>query len=173
VYDAPNDPPPPPAYGSPNDPPAYGTPPPAYGAPNDPSGYGTPQPPPAYGAPSDPPVYGTPPPPTFGAPPPPAGGYGYPPQYGGPGYGVPAAPTPASAIILVVVAAIATLSCYFILPGLPALIIGIVSLARNSSDPESAQRLAKIGWIVFGAISGVIILLFIATAVMASLSSTV
>lgn len=128
-----------PPYGSP--PPASGPPPGPYGPPSAP--YGPPSAP--YGAPS--PQYG-PPVPYYGSPP----GYGPP-----PGYAFPR-PTPASMIVLVVLSALATTSCYFTLAGLPAVILGAIALSRNATDPQQAQRLARTGWIVLGGVSAFIVL---------------
>jgi hypothetical protein len=132
-----------PPYGSP--PPAYGPPPGPYGPPPGPYGpqpgpYG--QPPAPYGQPSGPQV------PYYGSPP----GYGPP-----PGYAFPR-PTPASMIVLVVLSALATTSCYFTLAGLPAVILGAIALSRNATDPQQAQRLARTGWIVLGGVSAFIVL---------------
>ncbi len=161
----------PPPFGTPppeSQPPAYGAPapPPPYGAPS----YGTPPPPPPYGAPS----YGTPPPPPpFAAP-----GYGPTPGFGAagygstPGYGAPSSPTPTSAIVLVVISALATLSCYFSLAGIPALVLGIIALTRNAQDPEGARRMAKIGWIVLGAVSAVILVLVVGFFVLVATTSS-
>ena len=76
-----NAPPPPPGYGPPGAPPAYGAPPPQdpYGAPG---AMGTPPPAP-YGAPPAP--YGAPPGDPYGSAPPPQ--YGQQPPYGPPAYG--------------------------------------------------------------------------------------
>jgi hypothetical protein len=80
---------------------------------------------------------------------PPAPGYGAPPGYGYP----PPAPTPTSAIVLVVLSGLATATCWGALAGLPGLILGIIALTGNSTDPERSRRMTRIGWITFGSVS--------------------
>ena len=122
--------------------PAYGTPP------------GYPVPPPGYG----PGTY--PPPPGYGPPP----GY-YPPPGYAPGPYAYANPTPASMIVLVVLSAIAAASCYFSLAGIPAVILGAIALNTNRTDPQRAQHLARIGWIVFGAVTAFIVVAIVVAIV--------
>jgi hypothetical protein len=55
-----------------------------------------------------------------------------------------------------VVAALATMTCYFTLPGVPALVLSIVALTRADRDPDSCRRLTRIGWTVFGVGAGLI-----------------
>lgn len=158
----------------------YGSPPPPPPPPPPPSAeapFGAPTPPPPpYSAQgqdtSSPPEGGTSP---YGASP-----YGGAP-YGGTPYGTPASPygTPASpygtpppayyqsaapqsntsALVLTIVSAIGTLSCC--LP-LPALILGIMALTKQTSEPERSAQLAKYGWITFGVMVGLAVIAFIA-----------
>lgn len=118
----------PPPYGSP---PAYGPPPPPpYGAP------------PAYGEVA---VYGQPQP--YGQPPGPSDGYA-PWPYAPPGtYGVPR--RNGSALALTITSGILSVFCCSVLT-LPALILGIVALAKQSTDPAGSTRYARYGWIAFG-----------------------
>ena len=129
-------PPPPPAYGTP---PGYPVPPPQY-----PQGY--PQQP--YAQPYPPPGYPQ----------------GYAPGYP-PGYAYPVPTTPASMIVLVVLSAIAAASCYFSLAGIPAVILGAIALNTNRTDPQRAQHLARIGWIVFGAVTAFIVVAIVVAIV--------
>lgn len=146
-------------------------PPPYYGPGETPPEMPTWAQPPADGPAAAPP-YGTPPAP-YGAPQGSPPGYGapqgYPPAYGPPpGYAWAPNPTPASMIVLVVLAGIATTTCYFTLAGLPAVILGARALSLNGRDPEQARRLARIGWIVLGSVSAfivVVIAVFIGVAV--------
>jgi hypothetical protein len=57
-----------------------------------------------------------------------------------------------------VVSALLSVSCYFTIPALPALVIGIVALVRNETDPGASRRLARTGWIVLGVLSAMIVL---------------
>lgn len=134
-----------------------------YGAP--PAGGEAPVPPPPptatpYGVPTGADPYGAP------------GPYGTPDAtnpYGSPGtpYGTPpqayyqSAPPQSntSALVLTIVSAIGTLSCC--LP-LPALILGIVALTKQTSEPQRSAQLAKYGWITFGAMIALAVIAFIA-----------
>lgn len=111
----------------------YGTPPPAYPPPHEPPAAA--YPPQPYGDPNAP--YGTPPP-----------------------YYASAAPqTNTSALVLTIVGAIGTVTCC--LP-LPALILGIIALTKQSTDPENSAKLAKYGWITFGAMVALAMVAFVA-----------
>ncbi len=90
---------------------------------------------------------------------PPYGQPGYPQQpYGSTPYGLPPYPAPPSpygapppantALALTIVSAIATLLCCLFC--LPSLIIGIVALSKQATDPHGAARLTRWGWIVLG-----------------------
>lgn len=71
-----------------------------------------------------------------------------------PPYGHLPAPAPVnvSAIVLVVFSSIAMVSGYCCVAGIPGLVLGILGLTKNATDPEGAQRLTNIGWITFGAL---------------------
>ena len=69
--------------------------------------------------------------------------------YGQPPYSLPPAPySPppqnGSALALTIVSAIATVLCCLLC--LPSLILGIVALSKQSTDPHGAARLARWGW---------------------------
>lgn len=105
-------------------------------------------------------AYGTGGYPPAGPPQVPPGGYGY---TGGPGYGyggyapaAPPAPTPTSTIVLLVISALLTLSCYFTLAGVAPLVMSIVALTRYRTDMESTRRLTRLGWIILGSLSALI-----------------
>lgn len=80
------------------------------------------------------------------------GGY---PAYNAPGqwqappaaYGAPA-PQNTSALVLTILSGIVTVSCC--IPGIAPLILGIMALTKQSTDPEASRRLTKWGWIAFG-----------------------
>lgn len=181
-YGDPTAPPPyPQEYGTPAPPPPpsgapYGAPPPAATSPYAPPGQEGPAAP--EGAPSP---YGSGP---YDAPP--AGGppYGGAP-YGSAPYGSPAspygAPPPAyyqsaapqsntSALVLTIVSAIGTLSCC--LP-LPALILGIMALTKQTNEPEQSAKLARYGWITFGAMVALAVVAFVVFMGFAVLSAPV
>ena len=107
--------------------------------------------------------YGQPPYPPYGPPPP----YGQPPayrqeygaapgyaQYGIPPYAPPPSgypPPPAQnggAIALTVVSGLATVLCCIF--SVPALVLGIMALTKQSTDPEQSRRLTGYGWIALG-----------------------
>lgn len=80
-----------------------------------------------------------------------------------------------SAIVLTVLSGIATLSVYCACIGIPPLIFGILGITKQSTDPEGAARLTKIGWIVFGVMTLLTVLAVagaIAFAVMNDTSSS-
>ena len=69
--------------------------------------------------------------------------------YGQPPYALPPAPYGAprqngSALALTIVSAIATVLCCLFC--LPSLILGIVALSKQSTDPQGAAKLARWGW---------------------------
>lgn len=79
-----------------------------------------------------------------------------------------------SAIVLTVLSGVATLTVYCACIGLPSLIFGILGITKQSTDPEGAARMTKIGWIVFGVMTLLTVLAiagFIAVAVMSESSS--
>jgi len=159
---SPSVPAPPPVADSPVAVPAYGTPGPVPGQPYAAQPYAA--------QPYAPPPY---------APRPYPGQYPAGPWY--PGYQPyavsPAAPTSASTVVLTVISALCVLSCYGVLIGIGPLIMAIIALTRNSSDPAGARRLTRIGWIVLGSLFAaavVVIGVVIAIALIpASHSSTV
>ena len=74
-------------------------------------------------------------------------------------YGAPPAQN-TSAIVLTILSGIVTVSCC--IPGIVPLILGIMALTKNSTDPEGSRRLTKWGWIAFAigialAVIGVIV----------------
>jgi len=138
-------------------PPAYGSPPPAYGSGQPQQPYGAAPPygsTPPYGAPpyaaqpyGQQPSYGQQPPvQPYGQQPP--GGYGQ--QY--PGYGQQPYTTGAngSAIVLTILSVLSLFVCNPLALG--SLIVGIVALTKNATDPQGSRRLTKTGWIVFAVI---------------------
>ena len=70
--------------------------------------------------------------------------------------------TPTSTIVLVVVSALATFTGLLALAGIPAGVLGILALLRGREAPDDARRLTRIGWIVFVAVVGVMLLAAIA-----------
>ena len=116
--------------------------------------------------PTNTPYAATPPPPPYdpyAAPQPPYDPYaatggqaqqgGYP-AYDAPGqwqappaaYGAPA-PQNTSALVLTILSGIVTVSCC--IPGIAPLILGIMALTKQSTDPEASRRLSRWGWIAF------------------------
>ena len=79
----------------------------------------------------------------YGVPP---GPYGSPPGPYAP-YGAPPAKN-TSAVVLTVLSGIATVLCCLF--GLPSLILGIVALSRQTTDPQGSARMTRYGWITFG-----------------------
>jgi hypothetical protein len=53
------------------------------------------------------------------------------------------------------------MSCYFTIAGLPALVLAIVALVRAERDPAGAERLTRIGWIVLGVATALVIAIFV------------
>lgn len=91
-----------------------------------------------------------------------AGGYGAPPPQGQPygGYGTPyrsTPPTNTSAIVLTVLSALSLLSCANIFI-IPALVLGILGLTRNNTQPQDARSKTKLGWILFAVAWAIIII---------------
>ena len=142
----------------------YGTPPPSTASPYATPSQEGPAAPEGAGSPYDSGPYGTP---SAGSSPYGGPAYGSPP-YGSPDspYGMPvpayyqsAAPqSNTSALVLTIVGVIGTLSCC--LP-LPALILGIIALTKQTTDPEQSARLAKYGWITFGVTVGIAVVAFV------------
>lgn len=87
-----------------------------------------------------------------------ADGPGQPPDYrpaaaGGPGQipgtGQYANPVPAntSALILTIVSGVLTLSGICCVVGIVPLVLGVIALTQNSTDPEQSRKLTRIGWV--------------------------
>lgn len=97
---------------------------------------------------------GRPPAPLSPQPPFPVAGPGPTPGPGIPPY--PYAPPPppnTSAIVLTVLSGLAVVTGYCCVIGIGPLVLGILGITKNASDPEGAARLTKIGWIVFAALT--------------------
>lgn len=91
-----------------------------------------------------------------------AGTPGYQPGYPyAHGYVAPRPGPSASTIALAIISALVTMSCYFTIAGLPALVLAIVALVRVERDPAGAERLTKIGWIVLGVATVLVIVIFV------------
>jgi F0F1-type ATP synthase membrane subunit c/vacuolar-type H+-ATPase subunit K len=96
---------------------------------------------------------------------PPAEPYGQPqppqyPPYGQQPYATAAkAPTNTSGIVLTILSGVSVLSCNILAIG--SLVLGIMSLSKNATDPEASRRLTKIGWIVLASVwaIGIIVLI--------------
>jgi hypothetical protein len=83
------------------------------------------------------------------------------------GYAAPVAPTNVSAIVLTVIAGLLTISCYFSLAGIPGLVLGIIALTQNNSDPAGSRRMSKIGWIVLGVVAVLHVIVYVVLIAMA------
>ncbi|HHU09628.1 MAG TPA: hypothetical protein GXZ60_06390 [Intrasporangiaceae bacterium] len=126
-------------------------------------------------APEPPSPYGTPP--AFGAPPPPPTGQSSP--YGDPSvpYGTPppayyqtqAPQSNTSALVLTIISGIGVFACcaVTIIP----LILGVVALAKQTTEPEQSAKFAKWGWISFAITIVLAILAVIAVIVLGTLDS--
>ena len=115
---------------------------------------------------SQPPLpYPQQPPPTTQLPmaPPGAGAPPYP-------YAAPVRPVPASPIVLVILSALATMSVYCCIIGIPSLTLGIIALTKNSTEPDEADRMTRYGWICFAATTAFHILAAIGFVVLIALS---
>lgn len=110
---------------------------------------------PPYGQVSPYPAYGQAPPYTpYGQAPP------YPPYGEAPSSLYQTPQQNVSAIVLTIVSALLTVSCYFSLVGIVPLVIAIIALTKQGTDITGSRRLSRIGWIVLG----VLALLFVAVA---------
>jgi hypothetical protein len=143
-------------------------PPPAPGAPGT-AGAGFPPGPPAYGQ-SGPghPGYGQPPgPQPYGQ----VSPYGGPPGYGPSPYAAARGTTNTSAIALLVVSGLSTLvGCFF---AIPALVLGIMAVAKQNQSPADAAKFTRWGWIAYAiAVAFVVIGGIIALAIIFGTSST-
>jgi len=91
------------------------------------------------------------------------GQYGQP-QYGGqyPAYGqsryATGAPNNTSAIILTIVSGVSMLSTLFFV-GIPSLVLGIMALTSNGTDPVGSRKKSRIGWIIY-AINAALVIIF-------------
>lgn len=72
----------------------------------------------------------------------------------------PGAPTPTntSAIVLIVLSSLTIFTGYCCYIGIPGLVLGILGVTKQATDPEGAAKLTKIGWISFGALIGLTLL---------------
>jgi hypothetical protein len=86
------------------------------------------------------------------------------PGYGQQYYATGAAETNVSAIFLTIVSALSMLGSFFLI-GIPSLILGIMALTSNSTDPVGSRKKAKTGWIIFAANVVFFILLAIVAAI--------
>ena len=94
----------------------------------------------------------------------PPGPYGSPPGPYAP-YGAPPAKN-TSAVVLTVLSGIATaLCCLF---GLPSLVLGIVALSRQATDPQSSARMTRYGWITFGVLMALAVVAVVVLGVIGS-----
>ncbi len=110
-------------------------------------------------APYGQPPYGQSP---YGQPP-----YGQAPPYGGYATGQPGR-TNVSAVVLTVVSALMTLTC--LITQVPALVLGIMALAKQTRDPEDSRRFARYGWIAFAV--GILVLVLLAVGIVALVVSS-
>ncbi len=101
-----------------------------------------------------------------GAPAPPPTGPGMPPPYA---YLQPSPPN-TSAIVLTVISGMTVMTGYCCVIGIAPLILGILGITKNTSDPEGAAQLTKVGWIVYAALVALFLLIaaIIIVAVIAS-----
>lgn len=76
----------------------------------------------------------------------PQGPYGQPPF--APGYYRPPTPPNTSAIVLTVISGLLVITVYCCPIGAIPLVLGVVGIAQQASDPENARRVTTIGWIV-------------------------
>lgn len=58
-----------------------------------------------------------------------------------------------SAIVLIVLSSLTLLTGYCCYIGIPGLVLGILGIVKQSTDPEGAAKLTKIGWITFAALT--------------------
>ncbi len=93
----------------------------------------------------------------------PPGQYGQPdPAYGQSPYSAGAlAPSNTSAVVLTIVSGLSMLGSLFFV-GIPSLILGIMALTSNSTDPVGSRKKARTGWIVFAVNLFIVVLIVIA-----------
>lgn len=70
-----------------------------------------------------------------------------------------------SAIVLVILSSLALLTGYCCYIGIPGLVLGILGITKQQTDPEGAARLTKIGWISFAVLTVITVLAVIAFVV--------
>lgn len=85
-------------------------------------------------------------------------------------YAAPVRPVPASPIVLVILSALATMSVYCCIIGIPSLTLGIIALTKNSTEPDEADRMTRYGWICFAATTAFHILAAIGFVALIALS---
>ncbi|KRE36028.1 hypothetical protein ASG73_15325 [Janibacter sp. Soil728] len=102
------------------------------------------------------------------APLPPPPGQPMPPPYLYPA--VQQTPTNTSAIVLIVLSSLSILTGYCCYIGIPGLVLGILGVTKQATDPEGAAKLTKIGWISFGALIGLTVLVVGGAILLAVLS---
>jgi hypothetical protein len=74
----------------------------------------------------------------------------------------------ASAIVLTILSALSLCNLLTV----ASLVLGIVALTKNSTDPEGSRRLTKIGWIVFAAAWALVIVGLVGVVALGILSSS-
>lgn len=118
---------------------------------------------PGYPYAQGPAVGGPPPPPYGGQPPQP--GYGY-----GPGqYAAPARQTHGSGLALTIVSGV-SLALGACLTAIPALILGIMALAKQGTSPADADKYARWGWIAYAI--GVVLYILAVIGIIAFIAAT-
>lgn len=122
------------------------------------------QPPAPYSAPPAGAPYGAPPPPPYARPVPPPAASPYP--YATAPAGLSSPTSNASALVLTIVSAVALAFCGGVLV-IPALVLGVVGLAKQSTDPQGSQRMSRWGWWAFAV--GVVLSILTVVAVFAFL----
>jgi hypothetical protein len=98
-------------------------------------------------------------------------GAGAPATYGGGGDASPGTPIPTSTVVLLVLSGLAAVSCWFTLAGIAPLVLAIVAMTRHRTDPASAARLTRVGWITFAVGVGLLLLAGIGLVVGALVNS--
>ena len=63
-----------------------------------------------------------------------------------------------SAIVLTVDAGLTVVTGYCCPIGVVPLILGILGITNHTADPEGAARLTRIGWIVYAALTAIVLL---------------
>lgn len=73
-----------------------------------------------------------------------------------------------SAVVLTILSVLSL--CNFLALG--SLALGIIALAKSSTDPEGSRRLTRIGWIVFAVVWALVIVCIVAFLVFARVRSS-